>query len=819
MTTAPATHDVVRLDFPVEGMTCAACATRIGKGLSRLDGVGRADVNLATNRASVDYDPARVGVDDLRAKIEALGYSVPVAGTSAGAAPVATVRADDPPVVGEAGGHDDVDLDDVSAAIEDRRVRALGRRLVLAAALTVPLVAISMIPALQFDGWQWLALVLATPVVFVSGAAFHRSALRNLRHGSATMDTLVSLGTLAAWTWSTVALLFLGAADPPPDDMGGMAGMVLTVPDRPHVYFETAAVIVTLILLGKWFEARATRRSASALRALAHLGAKTATLVDGTELPIADLAVGMRFVVRPGEKVATDGTVIEGRSAVDRSLVTGEPVPVDVEPGDRVLGATVNAEGHLVVEATRVGRDTALAQIVRLVAQAQGSRAPVQRLADRIAGVFVPVVLVIAAGTLAGWLLTGHTATDAFTAAIAVLIIACPCALGLATPTAIMVGTGRGAQLGLLIKGGEVLEDTREVDVAVLDKTGTITEGRMQLVDVVGRPEVDGDELRRRAAAVEARSEHPIAAAVATAHEGAAGEPVHGFANAPGRGTSGVVDDRVVRVGRRSWFASVPEPLVAVADAAEAEGRTVVYAGWSDPGTRPAPDEVLPVAGLFVVADEVRATSAEAVARLRSLGLATILLTGDNERTARRVAAEVGIDEVRAEVLPEDKVAVVEALQATGRRVAMIGDGVNDAPALARADLGIAIGTGTDVAIEASDLTVVNGDLRGAADAIALARRTLATIRVNLFWAFAYNVAAIPLAAAGVLDPMIAAAAMGFSSVFVVSNSLRLRRFRSLAGRALPDRTLVPPPLGLAPRDGDAGPVPPSPRPERIATR
>jgi P-type Cu+ transporter len=732
-----------RLELPIEGMTCASCATRIEKRLNKLEGV-EATVNYATENAAVHFDPRRVAPEDLVAAVEAAGYQARLAADE-------PVQADEDPTA------------------------PLRRRLVVSALLSLPVLLLAMIEPLQFDNWQWLSLQLATPVVLWGGWPFHRAAWANLKHGTATMDTLISVGTLAAWGWSVVALFFLDAGDPSmrmPFDL-----VVGRDESASQLYLEVASVVTVFILAGRYFEARAKRRAGAALEALLELGAKEANLLDddGVERRVAveALLVGDRFVVRPGEKLPTDGVVEEGHSAIDRSLVTGESVPVEVAPGDAVIGATVNVGGRLIVRATNVGSDTALAQIARLVTEAQSGKAAAQRLADRVSGVFVPIVIAIALATLAFWLAAGAGAAFAFSAAVAVLIIACPCALGLATPTALLVGTGRGAQLGILIRGPEVLESTRQVDTILLDKTGTVTSGRMTLAEVVLAPGVDRREALQLIGSLEHASEHPVGRAIAAAAaEASSLSQPERFKNREGLGVEGVVDGHALIAGRPSlleeWGVELPQALIEARRGAEAEGRTAVAAGWD--GSAKA---------LFVVSDLVKPTSREAISRLKALGLRPILLTGDNEPTARAVAQEVGIGEVIAEVLPGEKADVVKRLQAEGRVVAVVGDGVNDAPALAQADLGLAIGTGTDVAIEASDLTLVTGDLRAASDAIRLARRTLATIKANLFWAFAYNVAAIPLAAAGLLNPLIAGGAMALSSVFVVSNSMRLRGFRA----------------------------------------
>jgi Cu+-exporting ATPase len=737
-----------RVELPITGMTCASCANRVQRGLNRLDGVA-ATVNYATEKATVDFDPTSVEPAQLVAAVQAAGYETTLPST-----------ADTP--------SDEADTE----AAADAELAPLRTRLILSAVLGLPVLLLSMIEPLQFDNWQWLALQLATPVALWGAWPFHRAAWVNLRHGAATMDTLVSVGVLAAWGWSVYALFFGDA---------GMVGMTMklsfTGSGGDELYLETASAVTVFLLAGRYFEARAKRRAGAALNALLALGAKDVAVLDedGAErrVPVEQLAVGDRFVVRPGEKVATDGVVVEGTSAVDQALLTGESVPVEKAPGDEVAGATVNAGGRLVVRATRVGADTALAQIARLVTAAQTGKAPVQRLADRISAVFVPAVIVLALVTLGAYLATGAATSAAFSTAVAVLVIACPCALGLATPTALLVGTGRGAQLGLLIKGPEVLESTRAVDTIILDKTGTVTTGRMTVVDVAVAVGEERDAVLRLAGALEDASEHPIAQAIARAARegvGPALPAVESFANREGLGVEGVVDGHGVQVGRPAlmteWSLTVPAVLDSARREAEARGRTAVIVPWDGA-----------VRGMVAVADTVKPTSAEAIARLRALGLTPVLLTGDNAATARAVAAEVGIDEVIAEVLPADKAATVARLQEQGKVVAMVGDGVNDAPALAQADLGLAIGTGTDVAIEASDLTLVSGDLRGAADAIRLSHATLRTIRQNLAWAFGYNVAAIPLAVAGLLSPLVAGAAMALSSVSVVANALRLRRF------------------------------------------
>jgi len=746
----PTNSAEVQLD--IGGMTCASCAMRIEKKLNRMDGVS-ATVNYATEKAQVRF-AGSVTTADLLATIEATGY---------------TAHLPRPPADSE-----------VTEAIDDRERRdpadALRLRLLVSTALAIPVVAMAMVPALQFDGWQWLSLTLAAPIAVWSALPFHRATWLNLRHGAATMDTLISVGTIAAFGWSLYAL-FLGTAG----QLNYRHGFSLR-PERGHgsgqIYLEVVAGVVVFILAGRYFEARAKSRSGAALKALLELGAKdVGVLRSATEvrIPIAQLVVGDRFVVRPGEKIATDGVVEDGSSAIDTSLLTGEPVPVEVGPGDTVTGATVNAGGRLVVRATRVGADTALAQIGRLVEQAQTGKAEVQRLADRISAIFVPIVIALSVATLGFWLTaaSSNSATTAFTAAVAVLIIACPCALGLATPTALLVGTGRGAQLGILIKGPEILESTRAIDTVVLDKTGTVTTGRMTLLDVAPTAAVDADDALRFAASLENASEHPIAAAIVEGarQRGIELAPVQSFVSSGGLGVEGLVDGVHIVAGRERFLGdhglALDDALRRARDDAELLGRTPIFVGWS--GSAKA---------VIVVADTVKPSSVAAIAGFRQLGLRPVLLSGDNRRAAESVAAIVGIDEVFADVLPADKVDVIRRLQAQGRVVAMIGDGVNDAAALASADLGLAMGTGTDVAIAASDITLVRGDLLAGVDAVRLSRRTLAVIKGNLFWAFAYNVAALPLAAAGLLNPMLAGAAMATSSVFVVSNSLRLRRFR-----------------------------------------
>ena len=743
-----------QVEISIGGMTCASCANRIEKRLNKLDGVV-ATVNYATEKAKVSF-PESIATSELVAEVEKAGYTakLPVPKASN------TERQGAP-------------------AAEPDELSLLRTRLWVSVALSVPVIAMAMIPALQFTYWQWLSFALAAPVLVWAALPFHRAAWANLKHGAATMDTLISMGTIAAFSWSTYALFFGEAGMP--GSTHPFEFSITRTDGSANIYLEVAAGVTTFILAGRYFEGRSKRRAGAALRALLELGAKEVSVLrDGPSgrveelIPVETLAVGDHFVVRPGEKIATDGVITDGSSAIDAAMLTGESVPVEVTTGNTVVGATVNVGGRLVIRASRVGSDTQLAQMARLVEDAQNGKAQAQRLADKVSGIFVPIVILLAVATLGYWLGTGNGAEFAFTAAVAVLIIACPCALGLATPTALLVGTGRGAQMGIIIKGPEVLESTRRVDTIVLDKTGTVTTGRMTLLDVIPIRGQDAEELLRLAGALEDASEHPIAQAIAKGAVERVGDlpAVEGFANVQGLGVHGVVGGRAVIVGRSRLLADWALPLTPELErakaAAEADGKTVVAVGWDGQAR-----------GILVVADSIKQTSAEAIEQFRALGLTPVLLTGDNETVARSVAKQVGIETVIAEVMPQDKVDVIIRLQHEGKVVAMVGDGVNDAAALAQADLGLAMGTGTDAAIEASDLTLVRGDLRAAADAIRLSRRTLSTIKGNLFWAFAYNVAALPLAAAGLLNPMLAGAAMAFSSVFVVSNSLRLRTFRS----------------------------------------
>ncbi|WP_137802598.1 heavy metal translocating P-type ATPase [Kocuria sp. 2SI] len=754
------------IDLQIGGMTCASCANRIEKKLNKLDGV-TASVNYATEKASVTtpegYDPQL-----LIAEVEKTGYT----------AELPTPKGEKP-AEGDEG-----------ESREDAELRTLRQRLIGSAVLAVPVIAMAMIPALQFDYWGFASLVLAAPVVVWAGWPFHKAAWMNLKHGAATMDTLISVGTSAAMIWSIIALFFGTAGD-----RGVVHPFEFTISRSDglgHVYLEVAAGVITFILLGRYFEKRSKRRAGAALRALLELGAKEVSVLrDGQEqrISIDDLSVGDEFVVRPGEKIATDGTITSGNSAIDASMLTGESVPVEVSEGDSVTGATVNAGGRLVVKATRVGSDTQLAQMAKLVEDAQSGKAEIQRLADRVSGVFVPIAIAVAVAALGAWIGAGFPLSAGFTAAVAVLIIACPCALGLATPTALLVGTGRGAQMGVLIKGPEVLESTKKVDTIVLDKTGTVTSGKMTLTDVITADGTSREELLRLAGGLEDYSEHPIAQAIATGATSEVGElhAPESFENIEGKGVQGVIDGHAIVAGRESlladWSIHLDDALRAAKQEAESQGKTAIAIGWDGQAR-----------GVLVVSDQIKPTSAEAISQFKELGLTPVLLTGDNQAVAEQVAAEVGIDRVIAEVMPKDKVDVVTRLQGEGKVVAMVGDGVNDAPALAQADLGLAMGTGTDVAIEAADITLVRGDLRAAADAIRLSRKTLGTIKTNLFWAFAYNTAAIPLAAFGLLNPMLAGAAMALSSVFVVSNSLRLRTFKARA-----DDASDPAPAGPAP--------------------
>ncbi len=761
-TVSEPTTGMVSVELRIGGMTCASCANRIEKKLNKLDGV-TASVNYATEKASIT---GAEGLDPqaLIAEVEKTGY---------------TAALPAPPKGSEADSKDEAES---AESGEDAELRSLRQRLIGAAVLSVPVIAMTMIPALQFDYWGFASLALAAPVVVWAGWPFHRAAWMNLRHGTATMDTLISVGTSAAFLWSITALFFGTAGQP-----GVVHPFEFTISRSDglgQIYLEVAAGVITFILMGRYFEKRSKRRAGAALRALLQLGAKDVAIMrDGKEqrVPIEELSVGDEFIVRPGEKIATDGVVASGSSAIDASMLTGESVPVEVSEGDAVTGATVNAGGRLVVRATRVGSDTQLAQMAQMVEDAQSGKAAIQRLADRVSGVFVPIAIAISVGALGAWIGAGYPLSAGFTAAVAVLIIACPCALGLATPTALLVGTGRGAQMGVLIKGPEVLESTKRIDTIVLDKTGTVTTGKMTLTDVIVGAGVERAELLRLAGALEDASEHPIAQAIAAGATAEVGDlpGVESFENAEGLGVQGVVDGHAVIAGRESLLAEssqhLDEDLRRAKQTAESQGKTAIAVGW-DGAAR----------GVLVVADQVKPTSAQAISQFRQLGLTPVLLTGDNQTVAEQIAAEVGIEQVIAEVLPKDKVDVVARLQSEGKNVAMVGDGVNDAPALAQADLGLAMGTGTDVAIEAADITLVRGDLRAAADAIRLARRTLRTIKMNLFWAFAYNTAAIPLAAFGLLNPMLAGAAMALSSVFVVSNSLRLRSFKSRADETTP---------------------------------
>jgi len=736
------TQTVTEVDLDIGGMTCASCAARVEKKLNRMPGV-TATVNYATERAHVAL-PEGFTISDAIATVEATGYSA--------SEPAKEYAAEE--------------------AREDDEVSELRRRVIISAILTIPVVVLAMVPPLQFDYWQWLSLTLAAPVVVWGALPFHRAAWINLRHGAANMDTLVSMGVGAAFLWSLYALFFGGAGVP------GMRMSFHLLPTQgggsSEIYLEVAAAVTTFILLGRYFEARAKQRSSEALTALMSMGAKeVAVLRDGQEQRIAidALQVGDQFVVRPGEKVATDGVVVDGRSAVDMSLLTGEPVPVEVQPGDDVVGAGINTSGRLIVQATKIGADTQLARIAAMVEQAQAQKAPVQRLADRVSAVFVPIVIVLAIATAIGWIIFGGSVTFAFTAAVAVLIIACPCALGLATPTALLVGTGRGAQMGIVIRGPEILESTRQVEAIVLDKTGTLTEGRMTVVEVYAAAQATEDEVTNIVAGVESASEHPIGQAIAASVDGP--PAVESFQSTQGQGVQGIIEDQAVVAGRVSWLIEqwsieIPESALTWVDEQQALGRTVISAARDGS-----------FLGAIAVADAIKESSATAVQGMKELGIEPVMVTGDNATVARTVADQIGITSVIAGVLPEDKIAAVAELQSQGKRVAMVGDGVNDAAALAQADLGMAMGSGTDVAIEASDITLMRSDPRSIVDAIRLSRKTLATIKGNLFWAFAYNVAAIPLAMAGLLNPMIAGAAMAFSSVFVVTNSLRLRRFRS----------------------------------------